>query len=96
MYFRRSIVAALAVLAVSFVGAVASATVLEEVSLEDMSARSDAIVHGVVETSGTRWVLDDNEPNTITTIRVRPWPRWRFIDLFIQLGPGHIGLDQQP
>lgn len=64
--------AAMVAVAVSIVSFAASATVLEEVSLEDMTRDADAIVHGVVVSSGTRMVMDDDgsEPHTLTTIRI--------------------------
>ncbi len=46
---------------------------LEELSLEQMTSRSDAIVHGVVVSSGSRWAMDDNEPVTVTELRVLRW-----------------------
>lgn len=53
----------------------AEATVMTEVSIEDMAADADAIVHGTVEHSGTRMALTSRgqEPHTITRIRVREW-----------------------
>lgn len=69
----RSVLAVVAAVAISSIAVVSSATVLEEVSLERMTAESDAIVHGVVVSSGSRWVLDENEPHTITTVRVLRW-----------------------
>jgi hypothetical protein len=64
-------VAAIALAALS-----ASATVLEELSLDEMTQRADAIVHGVVVRSGTRTVMADDgsaQLQTITQVRVLRW-----------------------
>jgi hypothetical protein len=68
-------VGALALLSVFFISVASSATVLEELSLEEMTRRSDAIVHGVVVESGSRLVLGEGsaEPHTLTTVRVYRW-----------------------
>jgi len=76
MSLRRSLVAAISAAALLFLSASAMATVLEELSLEEMTARADGIVHGVVVSSGSRLVLEEGrsaEPHTITTIRVLRW-----------------------
>jgi hypothetical protein len=73
MSLRRNTAAVLAALVILSISAVGSATVLEELSLEEMTQRSDAIVHGVVVESGSRWAMDDNEPVTVTRIRVLRW-----------------------
>ncbi|RLB54420.1 MAG: hypothetical protein DRJ42_09200 [Deltaproteobacteria bacterium] len=72
MFRQAKLGVAVVAVALSAFSLVASATVLEEVSLEDMALRSDAIVHGVVVSTGTRLVMDDEgaEPHTLTTIRV--------------------------
>lgn len=53
----------------------AGATVLVEMPLEDMVRDADAIVHGVVERTGTQMLVsaDAFEPNTVSVIRVRSW-----------------------
>lgn len=64
-----------AVLAVVVCASSAAATVMVEVPLEDMARDADAIVHGVVERTGTQMVVREGamEPQTLTTIRVREW-----------------------
>ena len=53
----------------------AGATVLVEVPLEDMVRDADAIIHGVVERTGTQMLVSNDtlEPNTVSVIRVRSW-----------------------
>lgn len=55
--------------------ATASATVMTELTLDEMVRSADAIVVGVVEHSGVRLGERNGalEPETITTIRVREW-----------------------
>jgi hypothetical protein len=55
--------------------ATASATVMVEVTLEDMARDADAVVVGVVERTGVRMVMlpDGMEPHSITRVRVRSW-----------------------
>jgi hypothetical protein len=76
MSMKRSIAGAFVALAVMFIAISGSATVLEELTLEEMTARADGIVHGVVATTGSRLVFTEHqgvEPHTITTIRVLRW-----------------------
>ncbi|MFW5920894.1 MAG: hypothetical protein ACOCUS_03565 [Polyangiales bacterium] len=75
----RTRIRAVAILAavVTWWGAVpaADATVMVEVPIEDMAESADAIVVGVVESSGTRMVIgpQGQEPRTITKLRVSEW-----------------------
>jgi hypothetical protein len=73
MSFRRNAFAVIAALATFFTTAVGSATVIEQISLEEMTQRSDAIVHGVVTRTGSRWDMEHDEPVTITEVRVLRW-----------------------
>ncbi len=54
----------------------ASATVMEEVSLEDMIRDADAIVRGRVIASDVRMTLEGSlsmRPDTLTTLEVHEW-----------------------
>jgi hypothetical protein len=54
--------------------AAAQATVMVELSLEEMVARADGIVIATVERSGSQLVLGESaEPHTVTTLRVSEW-----------------------
>ncbi len=44
-----------------------------EITLEELTQRSDAIVHGVVTETGSRWDMEHNEPITVTEVRVLRW-----------------------
>ncbi len=57
------------------VAAPVAATVMIEVPVEDMTRDADAIVHGVVQRSGTQMQLQNGrmEPRTVTQLRVREW-----------------------
>lgn len=59
---------------------VASATIMTELSIEDLTVEADAIVYGVVERSHVRVRLEHREthgreaiPETVTTVRVYEW-----------------------
>jgi hypothetical protein len=73
---KRRVLVAIAVLGLAAAwSSRAGATVMVEVSLEDMILGSDAIVHGVVERSGVAWELrnDEMEPWTVSRLRVLSW-----------------------
>lgn len=57
------------------VGATARATVMVEVSLEEMIQEAEVIVHGRVVRSDVRVAIDDGQmvPHTFTTIEVTEW-----------------------
>ena len=63
-------------LALSFsLAAPASATVMVELSLDELIQRADVIVHGTVTASAVRVEMRDGslEPQALTTIRVHEW-----------------------
>lgn len=70
---RRAAVLALVVLGV--LASSANATVMVEISLEDMIRDSVGIVHGRVIHSGTQMVIGDGtmDPHTVTTLQVGNW-----------------------
>lgn len=50
----------------------ASATTMVELSLDQMIAESEVVVHGVVVATGTRVVIDGEDANPTTIVRVKP------------------------
>jgi hypothetical protein len=75
---RRVLFAAIAatlLLAFGWSASRAGATVMVEVSLEDMILGSDAIVHGVVDRTGMAWEIRNGtrDPWTVSRLRVLRW-----------------------
>jgi hypothetical protein len=73
---KRRVLAAIAVMVLATAwSSRAGATVMVEVSLEELILRADVIVHGVVERTGVVWELreNDREPWTVSRLRVLRW-----------------------
>lgn len=70
-----AVTAASLLLAFGWSASRAGATVMVEVSLEDLILGSDAIVHGVVDRTGLAWEIrnGEREPWTVSRLRVRSW-----------------------
>lgn len=78
--FHRRFIPLLLIVAATLWAPAATATVMTELSLEDLTDEADAIVYGVVERSQVRVKLEQSEthgrratPETVTTIRVYEW-----------------------
>jgi hypothetical protein len=63
------------VLTLGAIASTASATIMVELSLDELIRQADVIVHGTVVASDVRLELREGrqEPHTITTIRVHEW-----------------------
>jgi len=72
---RRLGVSLLALAATLAMAASASATVMLELSLEELVRDADSIVHATVVHTGVRMALRENSiaPETLTTLRVHEW-----------------------